>query len=133
MKITVAKLVTKFSTFVKTIGFSIEALTKLHRPISLVQSTCKGKVKCAPVQAPRLYTGRSAHSGSRGIALLFLDHGTRRQLGVSVTPRPLFTPKKDPVPIVEEAGWAPRPVWTGQSTCRSHIFSVINYDKSNVY
>ena len=32
---------------------------------------------------------------------------------VSVTPRPLFTPGKDPVPIVQEAGWAPGPVWTG--------------------
>ena len=33
--------------------------------------------------------------------------------GVSVTPRPLFTPGKDQVPIVQEAGWAPGPVWTG--------------------
>ena len=33
--------------------------------------------------------------------------------GVSVTPRPLFTSGKDPVPIVQEAGWAPGPVWTG--------------------
>jgi hypothetical protein len=32
---------------------------------------------------------------------------------VSVTPRPLSTPGKDPVPIVQEAGWAPGPVWTG--------------------
>jgi len=23
------------------------------------------------------------------------------------------TPRKDPVPIVQEAGWAPGPVWTG--------------------
>jgi hypothetical protein len=23
-----------------------------------------------------------------------------------------FTPEKDPVPIVQDAGWAPRPVWT---------------------
>ena len=28
-------------------------------------------------------------------------------------PRPLFTPRKNPVPIVQEAGWAPGPVWTG--------------------
>jgi len=28
-------------------------------------------------------------------------------------PRPLFTLGKDPVPIVQEAGWAPGPVWTG--------------------
>jgi hypothetical protein len=27
-------------------------------------------------------------------------------------PRPLFTHGKDPVPIVQEAGWAPGPVWT---------------------
>jgi len=29
-------------------------------------------------------------------------------------PRPAhFTPGKDPVPIVQEAGWVPGPVWTG--------------------
>ena len=27
-------------------------------------------------------------------------------------PWPLFTPGKDPVPIAQEAGWAPGPVWT---------------------
>ena len=27
-------------------------------------------------------------------------------------PRPLFTPRKGPVPIVQEAGWASGPVWT---------------------
>ena len=31
----------------------------------------------------------------------------------SVTLRPLFTPGKDPVPILQGAGWAPWPVWTG--------------------
>ena len=31
----------------------------------------------------------------------------------NATPRPHFTPGKDPVPIVQEAGWAPGPVWTG--------------------
>jgi hypothetical protein len=49
--------------------------------------------------------------GDRGIALLFLGLGTRRS-GWSA-PRPgRFTPGKDPVPIVQEAGWAPGPVWT---------------------
>jgi hypothetical protein len=28
-------------------------------------------------------------------------------------PRPLSTPGKDPAPIIQEAGWAPGPVWTG--------------------
>ena len=32
---------------------------------------------------------------------------------VSVMPRALFTPGKDPVLIVQEAGWAPGPVWRG--------------------
>jgi len=27
--------------------------------------------------------------------------------------RRLFTPGNDPAPIVQEAGWAPGPVWTG--------------------
>jgi hypothetical protein len=72
----------------------------------------KIRVKCTLVQALRFCTGRTAHRGSRGIALLFHDHGTRRGWGVSFTPRPLFTPGKDPVPIVQEAGWAPGTVWT---------------------
>ena len=28
-------------------------------------------------------------------------------------PRPHLTPGKDPVPIVQEAGWASGPAWTG--------------------
>jgi len=67
----------------------------------------KSKVKFTLVQALRLCTGRTAHRGSTDIALLFHDHGTRRGSGVSVTPRPLYTPGKDPVPIVQEAGCAP--------------------------
>ena len=44
-------------------------------------------------------TGTEAHRGSRCIDLPFLDHGTRRRWGVSVTPWPLFTSGKDPVPL----------------------------------
>ena len=36
------------------------------------------EVKCTFVQALRLCTGCTAHRGSRGIALPFHDHGTRR-------------------------------------------------------
>ena len=36
------------------------------------------KVKGTLVQALRLCTGRTAHRGSRGIALLFLDQNTGR-------------------------------------------------------
>jgi hypothetical protein len=30
---------------------------------------------------------------------------------VNSTPRPLYLREGDPVPIVQEAGWAPGPVW----------------------
>ena len=52
----------------------------------------KVQVKVTLVQSLRLCTGRTAYRGSRGIALPFHDHGTRRGGRVSVTPRPLFTP-----------------------------------------
>ena len=59
----------------------------------------------------------------RGIALLFHDRGTRREWVVSSTPRPHFTPGKDPVLILQEAGWAPGPVWTGGKS-RPHRDSI---------
>jgi len=73
----------------------------------------KVKVKCTLVQVRRFCRGCTAHRWSRGVALAFHDCGTRRGWVVSSTPRPLFTPGKDPVPIVQEAGWAPWPVRTG--------------------
>jgi hypothetical protein len=71
------------------------------------------------VQALRFCTGQTAHRGSRGIALFFHDHCTRRGWGVSVTPWLLFTPRKDLVFIVQEAGWAQGPVWTGAENLAS--------------
>jgi hypothetical protein len=41
-------------------------------------NTSKVKVKVTLVQALRLCTSRTAHRGSRGIALPFLDYGIRR-------------------------------------------------------
>jgi len=58
-----------------------------------------------------------------GIALLFRDRGTRRGWVVSSTPRAHFTPGKKPVPILQEAGWAPGSVWTGGKS-RSHRHSI---------
>ena len=61
----------------------------------------------------RLCTGHKANRGIIGIALPFHYHGTRTGWGFSVTPWPLFTPWRYPVPIVQEVGWAPGPVWRG--------------------
>ena len=51
----------------------------------------KKEVKCTLVQALSLCTGRTAHMGSRGIALLFLDRGTRWGEG-STSPHGRFLP-----------------------------------------
>ena len=54
-----------------------------------------------------------AQTGSRRLALLFLQLLAPDEGGLS-TPRPgCFTSGKDPIPIVLEAGWSPEPVWTG--------------------
>ena len=62
------------------------------------------KLKCTLVQALRLCTGRTAQRKSRGIALLFHDHGIRRGWEVSVMPRPLFTPGKTQYPLYRRLG-----------------------------
>ena len=59
---------------------------------------------------PRYRPGVAQRVG-RGITLLIHDRGTRRGWVVSSTPRPHFTPGKDPVPILQETGWASGPVW----------------------
>jgi len=52
--------------------------------------------------------------GDRSIALLFHDRSTRRGVsGQQHAPAALYLQRKDAVPIVQEAGWAPGPVWTG--------------------
>jgi len=64
--------------------------------------------RCRPGVAQRV---------GRGIALLFHDRGTRREWVFISTPRPHFTLGKDPVSILQEAGWAPGPVWMGKKSC----------------
>jgi hypothetical protein len=70
----------------------------------IVLGKVKVKVKCTRVQALKLCTGRAAHRGSRGLALPFHGHGTRRGWGVSVTLRPLFTPRKTRYPLYRRLG-----------------------------
>jgi len=75
------------------------AVLTSNRRFSVVKLSGKVKVKWSR------YRPRVAQMVGRGIALLFHDGGTRRGWVVSSTPRPHFNPGKDPVPIVQEAGW----------------------------
>jgi hypothetical protein len=43
----------------------------------------------------------------------FFNLGARCGWVVNAAPRPLYPQQRDPVPIVQEAERAPRPVWTG--------------------
>jgi len=63
------------------------------------------------------YSAGVAQRVGRGTALLLHDRGSRREWVVSSTPRRHFTPGKDPVSVLQEAGWAPGPVWTGWKSC----------------
>jgi hypothetical protein len=59
----------------------------------------------------------------RGIAVSFLDPGARR--GWGSPPRPdRFTPGKHQVPIIQEVGWAPGPVWTCMKNLAPHRDSI---------
>jgi len=61
---------------------------------------------------------------SRGIAVHFSrTFGTRWGWAGQPHDRAASTPGKDPVPIVQEAGWAPGPVWTGRKS-RPHQDSI---------
>jgi hypothetical protein len=77
--------------------------SRFYRPNNL-QIIVKDKVQ--------LRTGHEGPEGQRYTSTLSLASAIDR-VGWS-TPRPdRFTPGKDPVPIVYEAGWARGPVWTG--------------------
>jgi hypothetical protein len=64
----------------------------------------KVKVKCTLVQALRLCTGRTAHRGSRGIALLFHDHGSRRGEGSGSHSGRFLPPGKTRYPMYRRLG-----------------------------
>jgi len=67
-------------------------------------SSCKAVIKCTLVQALRLCAGRTVHRGSRSIALLFLDHGTRRAEGSATRPGRFLPPGKTRYPLYRRVG-----------------------------
>ena len=105
----------------------------LHTPVCLHgvardNLTFPPKVK---VKWSRYRPGVAQRVG-RDIALLFHDRGTRRGWAVSSTPRPHFTPGKDTVPILQEAGWPPGPFWTAGKS-RPHRDSIPDRPAQSLY
>jgi len=78
----------------------------MHGPINIrpTKEFVKVKVKLNLVHALRLCAGRTAHRGSRGIALLFLDHSTRRGEGSESRPGRSLPPGKTQYPFYRRLG-----------------------------
>jgi hypothetical protein len=63
---------------------------------------CEGKRKFCPV------TGHEGTDGEqRYTSTLFYNLGACWEGVVNATPRPLYPQERNPIPLVEEAGWAP--------------------------
>ena len=91
---------------VQNVGKDIKVvMAKYPSPPESSPVKVKVNVKCTLVQALRLCTGRAAHRESRGIALLFLDHGTRRGEGSASRPGRSLPPGKTRYPLYRRLGW----------------------------
>ena len=62
-----------------------------------------------------------ARKGSTGSAPFIHNLSARWEWVVNATPRLLYPWERAPVPIVQEAGWAPWPVWTALSPTGARI------------
>ena len=58
-----------------------------------------------------------------GVALLSMTAGIERGEWSAARPARNLPPGKNPLPILQEAGWAPGPVWTGRKS-RPHRNSI---------
>jgi hypothetical protein len=79
---------------------------------------------------------RTGHEGPKGEKRYRSTLSLTSQLdwGWRSTPRTgRFTPGNDPVPIVQEAGWAPGPVWTGANNLAPHRDSIPGPSSPSLY
>jgi hypothetical protein len=83
------------------------------------------KAKAVPLHAMKVLWGEQV------LLLLIHNVGPRWGWVVSVTPLPRFIPgERTSVPIVQEAGWAPEPVWTQRIEEKSfHLCRGSNLDR----
>ena len=111
---------------------NFQGTARSHTPdvTSLNVDFHKVKVKCTLVQALRFCTGRTAHRGSRGIALPFHDHDTRRGEGSVSRPGRFYSWERpsthctggwvDPRNFLDRCGIDPRTVQPVVSRCTDY-------------
>jgi hypothetical protein len=63
--------------------------------------------------------------GSRGIVPVILNTNIKWILVIYFTPCPLYPHERTPVPIKQDTGWAPEPVWTFRRREKSLVFDGI--------
>ena len=85
---------------------------------SLLLCTGKGKGKVQP------RTGRESPEGEQRYSSTLSLTSVLERCGWSTQRSGRFTPGKDPVPILQDAGWAPEPVWTGAENLAHHRNSI---------
>ena len=82
-------------------------------PVIYIIYLVKGKGKVLPRTGHECPEGEQMYSSTLPLISVLDGSGWP-------TPRPgRFTPGKDPVPNVQEAGWAPGPIWTGAENLAS--------------
>ena len=79
------------------------------------EKMCKGKV--LPITGHEGPEGEEMYSPTFPSTLALDGVGCQHHA-------PAALPRKDPVPIVQDAGWAPGPVWTGAENLASHRDSI---------
>ena len=100
----------------RTLSYAAKVTNAVNKCVVHPYGTIKAKIKLS------LY--RPGVAQRVGIALLLHDRGTRRG-GEWSAARSVRTlpPGKDPVPVLQEAGWAPGSIWTGGKS-RPHRDSI---------
>jgi hypothetical protein len=111
LKVNVATVPTNLQVF--SFAMLLDTHTHTHTHIYIYIHDGRGPAWNNKVKWSRYRPGVAQRVG-RGIALLFHDRST---------PRPHFTLGKEPVPILQEAEWAPGSVWTGRKS-RPHRDSI---------
>jgi len=84
----------------------------------------KSLTRCIVKGTVHIRTGHEEPDGEQSYDTT-LSFTSATDVGRWLTPRPgRFIPGKDPVPIVQEAGWASGPIWKGAENLAPHRDSI---------